>query len=116
MEDFFTWKGWVRANRLQSCIGYEPIIVTLHKYRAPVDAIAKYVKMLESSEQKVIFSYKYQTHDVAIELLRELKDRNSLMEYRGLVAAQSTLVDVLKSDYILKIDLILADETIVWSS
>eukprot|EP01135_Chromosphaera_perkinsii_P007814 Nk52_evm6s1020 gene=Nk52_evmTU6s1020 len=114
IEDFFTWKGWVRANRLQSCIGFEPIIVTLHKYRAPVDALAKYIKMLDNLEQKVLWSYKYQTHDVAIEVLKELKDRSSLNEYRGLVAAQWTLVDVLKSDYILKIDLLLADDTIAW--
>nr|XP_022329089.1 spermatogenesis-defective protein 39 homolog isoform X1 [Crassostrea virginica] len=99
IEELLTAKGWFGSTKNVSVIGFDKVCEILHRTSAPNDVLSKYMRMIDGSERRLNLARKYKCHEVVVETLVHLRDRQELQTYAsklppgspGLKTAQDAL-------------------------
>ncbi|KAJ7384713.1 spermatogenesis-defective protein 39 [Desmophyllum pertusum] len=83
LEQMFTAKGWLGSVKMKSVIGFTQVIEILHQHGAPQEVLSTYLKLIDDRNQRVSLATKTKCHDVAIETIVAMKDRQQLDRYRS---------------------------------
>lgn len=82
IETLFQSKSWLGGMKMKCCIGFHKAVEILAERKAPVQIIDKYVRMIENAEDRLNVSKKYKCHQVVVETLIQMKDRQGLLSYK----------------------------------
>jgi len=83
LEQMFTAKGWFGSVKMRSVIGFTQVVELLHQHGAPEEVLNTYLKLIEDQNQRVSLATKTKCHNLAIETLAAMKDRQQLEKYRS---------------------------------
>ncbi|KAM8847418.1 spermatogenesis-defective protein 39 homolog isoform 1-T1 [Synchiropus picturatus] len=72
-------------TRRKCPIGFHRVVDILHKNSAPAQMLQQYVALVEDSDLRIGLAQKHRCHDIVINTLKDLKDRQQLLAYRGKV-------------------------------
>lgn len=82
IEALFQTKSWLGGMKMKCCIGFHKVVEVLAEKKAPVQIIEKYVRMIENIEDRLNVSKRYKCHQVVVETLIQMKDRQGLLGYK----------------------------------
>ncbi|KAM9798318.1 spermatogenesis-defective protein 39 homolog [Neosynchiropus ocellatus] len=72
-------------TRRKCPISFHRVVDILHKNSAPPQMLQQYVALVEDSDLRIGLAQKHRCHDIVINTLKDLKDRQQLLGYRGKV-------------------------------
>lgn len=81
IEELLTAKGWFGSTKKVSVIGFDKVCEILHRTSAPEEILSKYLRMIDGSERRLNIARKYKCHEVVVETLVYLRDRQELQVY-----------------------------------
>lgn len=106
IAELLTASSWLKRKVEKSEIGFDKVAEILHKYGAPKQTVQNYIDLIGNLELKLKAASTCQCHEVAIDTIVVMKDREMLEKYRDNVKFDGKLRQ--------KIQNLLADNTIRW--
>lgn len=108
IQELFTSTNWLMKKMKQnetSYMGFEYVVTVLHKAKSNEEVMAKYLSLISNSDVRLKFAARYQMHDVAIQTLVDLRDRQRLEDYRLRIGGTSSshtrkIIDLLNNTQI----------------
>lgn len=104
LEALFATKGLFGSNKLKSRLGFDKIVGVLEKSNAPLDILSKYLALVEIPETRLSLATSLKCHQIAVETIVSMKDRQKLEEYRKLInrthPVQATISNYLQNSQI----------------
>ncbi|XP_068731591.1 spermatogenesis-defective protein 39 homolog isoform X1 [Montipora capricornis] len=83
LEQMFRAKGWFGSVKMKSAIGFKQVVESLHQHGAPEKVLSTYLNLIDDLKERLAIATKINCHNVAIETLVAMKDRQQLEQYRG---------------------------------
>lgn len=83
IDDLFMSKNWRGSFIVRSCISFSRVLEVLFKGNAPSEVLSKYVSYIENEQEKLQLAQKYACHSIAIDVLKNNKDRLGLIKYKS---------------------------------
>lgn len=83
IDDLFISKNWRGSYIISSCISFSRTLEVLSKANAPTEVLSKYVSYVENEHEKLQLAKKYACHSVAIDVLKNNRDRLGLIKYKS---------------------------------
>ncbi|XP_074631239.1 spermatogenesis-defective protein 39 homolog isoform X2 [Acropora palmata] len=83
LEQMFQSKGLFGSVKMKSAVGFDHVVETFHQHGAPEEVLRTYLNYIEDRTERLSLATKTKCHNVAIETLAAMKDRQKLEQYRG---------------------------------
>jgi len=83
LEQMFRAKGWFGSVKMKSVIGFNKVAELLHQHGAPEQVLGTYLNLIDDLNERLSLATKIKCHNVAIETLVAMKDRQQLDKYRS---------------------------------
>lgn len=83
LEQMFTVKGFFGAVKMKSVIGFKQVVELLHQHGVPEEVLNTYLKLITDTNERLSLATKLKCHNMAIETLVAMKDRQQLNKYRS---------------------------------
>ncbi|KAK7921807.1 hypothetical protein WMY93_008709 [Mugilogobius chulae] len=90
LDSLFQSRSWLGFSRKKSPLSFSRVVDVLHKNSAPSHVLSQYVALVEDSDLRLTLAQKHKCHDIVINTYRDLKDRQSLVQYQSKVQPGST--------------------------
>ncbi|XP_065063019.1 spermatogenesis-defective protein 39 homolog [Rhopilema esculentum] len=81
VSEILTTTGWLRKRSEKSVIGFDKVTEILRKNAAPGEIIEKYVRLIDNPESRLKMASACKCHDVAIDTIIVMKDKQKLEQY-----------------------------------
>ncbi|XP_072024056.1 spermatogenesis-defective protein 39 homolog [Amphiura filiformis] len=82
LEPLLTSKNWRGKARIKSVVKFEQVVNILVQNKAPPGIIDKFLRLVEDEETRMDMARKHKQHEVIIDTLFQMKDRQRLVEYQ----------------------------------
>ncbi|XP_072296158.1 spermatogenesis-defective protein 39 homolog isoform X1 [Eucyclogobius newberryi] len=82
VDSLFQSRSWLGFSRKKSPLSFSRVVDVLHKNSAPTHVLAQFVALVEDSDHRLTLAQKHKCHDIVINIFRDLKDRQNLVQYR----------------------------------
>ncbi|XP_037575080.1 spermatogenesis-defective protein 39 homolog [Dermacentor silvarum] len=89
IDNLFQGKSWLGKSKMRCCIGFDKAVEILAKAHAPPEVFERYLQMVDDSEKRLTLAKAHKCHNVVIETLVYLRDRQRLLRYKNEVPPQS---------------------------
>lgn len=83
LEQMFQSKGLFGSVKMKSAVGFDHVVESLHQHGAPEEVLRTYLNYIDDKTERLSLATKTKCHNVAIETLAAMKDRQKLEQYRG---------------------------------
>lgn len=83
LEQMFQSKGLFGSVKMKSAVGFDHVVESLHQHGAPEEVLRTYLNYIDDRTERLSLATKTKCHNVAIETLAAMKDRQKLEQYRG---------------------------------
>lgn len=83
LEQMFQSKGLFGSVKMKSAVGFDHVVESLHQHGAPEEVLRTYLNYIDDKTERLSLATKTKCHNVAIETLAGMKDRQKLEQYRG---------------------------------
>ncbi|XP_067018827.1 spermatogenesis-defective protein 39 homolog isoform X7 [Acropora muricata] len=83
LEQMFQSKGLFGSVKMKSAVGFNHVVESLHQHGAPEEVLRTYLNYIDDRTERLSLATKTKCHNVAIETLAAMKDRQKLEQYRG---------------------------------
>ncbi|XP_076314772.1 vacuolar protein sorting 16B isoform X3 [Tachypleus tridentatus] len=90
IENLFQSKSWLGGTKMRCCIGFDKVVDVLCLHKAPIEVVAKYLKLVDGLEKRLNLAKKYKCHQVVVDTLVLMKDRLGLEDYKQKLLPHST--------------------------
>lgn len=90
IENLFQSKSWLGGTKMRCCIGFDKVVDVLCLHKAPIEVVAKYLKLVDGLEKRLSLAKKYKCHQVVVDTLVLMKDRLGLEDYKQKLLPHST--------------------------
>ncbi|XP_031572188.1 spermatogenesis-defective protein 39 homolog isoform X2 [Actinia tenebrosa] len=104
IDDLLKGKGWFGTSKLRSLIGFGKVVTLLYHNKTPEEILSKYLRLIDDLNNRLSLAVKFKCHDVVIETLVAMKDRQKLNKYReqmpNYASQQQTITNYLRNSQI----------------
>lgn len=83
LEQMFQSKSLFGSVKMKSAVGFDHVVESLHQHGAPEEVLRTYLNYIDDKTERLSLATKTKCHNVAIETLAAMKDRQKLEQYRG---------------------------------
>ncbi|KAM9355283.1 spermatogenesis-defective protein 39 homolog [Pholidichthys leucotaenia] len=82
VDALFTSRSWLGFTRKKSPLSFQRVVDILQKNSAPIQVLQEYIGLVDDANLRISLAQKHKCHDIVINMYRDMKDRQLLLEYQ----------------------------------
>ena len=81
VDELLTAKGWFGSTKSKALIGFHRVCEVLFQTNAPLDILAKYLRLIDNADKRLSLAKRMKCHEVVIDTFASARDRVELIKY-----------------------------------